>query len=151
MLAKSLWNLTHWVCVIQTLCSEVLRTFVGVEDDFLTEVKRRGQPWPINTRFTALYTLIRDVTKDQLLNSIQKRRFLGCWEPEGKGHFQVDEGVFPGRTSTCCSHLHLRSRMRSAKTHQNPTSEPVYETQTQRTDLSCQVGLADACQYIQVG
>ena len=98
---------------------------MGIEDDFLTKVRRRGQPWPINTRFTALYTLIRDVTKDQLLNSMQTRRFLDCWEPEGKGHFQVDEGVFPGRTSTCCSHLRLRSHMRSAKTHQNPTSEPM--------------------------
>ena len=67
-----------------------------IEDDFLTKVRRWGQPWPTNTQFTALYTLIRDGTKDQLLNSIQMRSFLGCQKDEEKGPFQVDEGVFPG-------------------------------------------------------
>ena len=86
-----------------------------------------------HTLYCSLYR-IRDVTKDQLLNSIQTRSFLGCQKPEEKGPFQVDEGVFPGQTSTCCSHLGLHSCMRSAKTHQNP-SKPVYETKTQRIAL----------------
>ena len=92
-----------------------------------------------HTLYCSLYR-IRGVTKDQLLNSIQTRSFLGCWKPEEKGPFQVDEGVFPGQTSTCCSHLGLHSCMRSAKTHQNPSGEPVYETKTQNRPEVAQWG-----------
>ena len=138
--------MTLWICVIRTLYSEMLRTSMGIEDDFLLSVRRWGQPWLINTCFTVLYTLIRDVTNGQLLKFIQMRGFLGRRQPEEKGHFQADEqGSLPRAVSLPAvpDHDPTHSTM-SAKARQNPVSNKrtYLRNRNRLTDIEKRLGVA---------